>query len=185
MPLWKTLEKHVRLDMGKFLTVEEHAVQFPDGRIIKDWPWIITPDYINVVAITDDDQFLMFRQGKYGIEGLALAPVGGYLEPGEEPLAAAQRELFEETGYQAREWTALGDYRVDANRGCGTAHFFVARGAHRAGERHADDLEEQTLLMLTRDQVAAALARGEFRVLGWAANVALALLHDRAVERDI
>ncbi|MEW5720876.1 MAG: GyrI-like domain-containing protein, partial [Chloroflexota bacterium] len=93
------------------------------------------------------------------------------------PLAAAQREVLEETGYRAREWIALGTYRVDANRGAGIAHFFLARGAQRVQDRNADDLEEQEMLLLSRAEIKAAIARGEFRVLAWQAVMALGLLY--------
>ena len=176
MQSWKTSSRKTILNHSKWLTVEDHTVELPNGRVIPNWPWIITPDYINVVAVTDDEQFLCFRQVKYAVEGTSLAPVGGYIEPNEDPLVAAQRELLEETGYAAREWIELGHYRVDANRGSGMGHLYLARGAHHIRERHADDLEEQELLLLSRAELQAALRNGEFKVLAWAANVALALL---------
>jgi ADP-ribose pyrophosphatase len=177
MKSWKTLSRHAILNHSKFLTVENHTVELPDGQVISDWPWLITPDYVNVAVVTKDGQFLCFRQTKYAVGGMTLAPVGGYLEPGEEPLAAAQRELLEETGYQATEWVNLGCYIVDGNRGAGRAHLFLACDAYRVAEPYADDLEEQELLYLNPSEVKAALAAGEFKVLPWATAVALALLH--------
>jgi ADP-ribose pyrophosphatase len=177
MDSWKTLSRETVLDRGKFLRVEDHTVELPDGRVIEQWPWVISPDFINVVAVTDAGKFLCFRQVKYAVEGETLATVGGYLEPGEEPLAAAQRELLEETGYEARDWIELGQYRVDANRGAGTAHFFMAHHARQVAERNADDLEEQHLLLLTRAEVEAALQRGDFKALPWLAIIVLALRH--------
>jgi ADP-ribose pyrophosphatase len=105
--------------------------------------------------------------------------VGGYLEPGEDPLAAAKRELLEEMGYEAPDWTLLGRYVVDGNRGAGNACFYLARGARKVAEANADDLEEQELLMLTRGEVEAALLAGEFKVMSWAAVMAMALLEMR------
>lgn len=177
MQLWKTLSRRTVLSFGKFLTVESHAVELPDGRVIAEWPWLIMPDYVIILAVTEEGQFLCFRQTKYGVDGLTLAPAGGYIEPGEGPLAAAQRELLEETGYQAAEWIDLGHYRVDGNRGAGTGYLFLARGARCVAEAHADDLEEQELLLLSRSEMRAALAAGEFKVLPWATVVALALLY--------
>jgi ADP-ribose pyrophosphatase len=174
MQTWTTLERRRVLQNGRWLQVEYHTVQLPDGRIIPEWAWIITPDYINVVAETEAGQFVCFRQTKYAA-GHTLGIVGGYLEPGEEPLAAAQRELREESGYAAPVWEPLGEYVVDGNRGNGRAHFFLARGAHYVQPIPSDDLEEQELLLLSREELAAALATGEFRVLPWAAAVALAL----------
>jgi 8-oxo-dGTP pyrophosphatase MutT (NUDIX family) len=160
---------------GRFLRVEYHTVQLPTGRVIEEWPWLITPSFVNVVAETEDGRFLCFRQTKYAAEGISLAIPGGYLEEGEEPLAAIQRELREETGYVATEWTFLGRFAVDGNRGNGHAHLFLARGARYSQPIDADDLEEQELLLLTRAELEAALAAGEFKVLPWTANVALAL----------
>ncbi len=178
MQPWKTLARRRLLqpDDGRFLTVESHTVQLPDGRVIEDWPWLITPDYINVVVETEAGEFVCFRQTKYAAEGVTLAIVGGYLEPDEEPLAAARRELLEETGCEAPSWTALGRYAVDGNRGCGHAHLFLARGARWVQPIDADDLEEQELVLLSRDELRDALDAGEFKILPWATAVALALL---------
>ena len=172
---WKTLSRRLILDRGTFLKVEEHTVELPGGRVIDDWPWVVTPDFCNVVAETEDGRVICFRQVKYAVQGTSLAPVGGYLDPGEDPLAAAQRELLEETGYRAPEWIALGAYPVDGNRGAGTAYMFLARGAGRVAEVWPDDLEEQELLLLSRAELKAALLDGRFRLLPWMAAVALAL----------
>jgi len=175
MKPWKTVDRKLVLDNAPWLTVEHHTVELPDGRLIPNWPWVKTPDYVNIVAMTEDEQFLCFRQVKYGIEGDTLSIVGGYINEGEEPLAAAQRELLEETGYQSSNWISLGSYLVDPNRGIATGNLFLARDARYVTPRNADDLEEQELLFLTRKQIEAALERGEIKVLAWAAAVGFAL----------
>ncbi|MCP4426286.1 MAG: NUDIX hydrolase [Chloroflexi bacterium] len=175
MNSWKTLDRQTILNHNRFLRVENHAVQLPDGQVIDDWPWIVTPDYVIALAETENGRILCFRQYKYGVGGTSLAPVGGYLEQGEEPLAAAKRELLEETGYEAVEWIDLGGYVVDGNRGAGTAYLFLARQARPVAEPDADDLEEQKLLLLSRDELEMALANGEFKALPWVTAVALAL----------
>lgn len=172
---WKTLSRKIILNHSKYLRVENHTVQLPDGQIIPDWPWVVTPDYAIVLAVTREGEFLCFRQFKYGVEGTTLAPVGGYLEPGEDPLAAARRELLEETGYEASEWVNLGHYRVDGNRGAGTAYLFLACDARRVREPDADDLEEMEFLRLSRLELEAALDASEFKGLAWTTVVALAL----------
>ena len=177
MQPWKTISRNTILDLGEFLEVENHTVELPDGRVISNWPWLITPDYINVAAITEEGDFLCFRQTKYAVEGTTLAPVGGYLAPGEDPLAGAKRELMEETGYEAPDWTSFGSYRVDGNRGAGTAHLFLALDAGKTADIKSDDLEEQELLLLSRPEIEAALAAGEFKVLAWTTVMALSLLH--------
>ncbi|MEM7112276.1 MAG: NUDIX hydrolase [Chloroflexota bacterium] len=150
-------------------------VELPNGRSIPDWPWVDTPDYINVLVETKNGRFPIFRQTKYAVDGLSLAPVGGYIEPNEDPLLAAQRELLEETGYVAPEWHHLGSFAVDGNRGAGIANLYLARGAEHVAERDADDLEEQELLLLTRDEVETAVSQGEFKVVSWLTVILLGL----------
>jgi ADP-ribose pyrophosphatase len=176
MKTWKTLSRKTILDHSRYLKVEEHVVELPDGRQMPDWGWIITYDYVNVLARTAQEEFICFRQTKYGVEGVSLAPVGGHIEAGEDPLAAAKRELLEETGYQATLWKGLGSYRVDANHGCGMAHLFLAEGAEKIAEPVSDDLEEQELLLLDREEMQAALLEGEFKVLSWGMAAAMALI---------
>lgn len=180
MQRWRTRSRRTVLDRSPWLSVESHVVELPDGRVIEDWPWLVGREFVNVLAVTEDGELLVFRQVKYAVDGTSLAPVGGYLDDGEGPLAAARREVLEETGYEAEEWVSLGRYVVDGNRGAGVGHLFLARGARKVTEPDADDLEEQELLMLGRAEVEAALLAGEFRVMSWATVVALALL---ALER--
>ena len=173
----KTKTRQTVLDDRPWLMVEHHTVELPDGRQIPNWPWIITPDYINVLVETHTGHFLVFDQIKYGLQNGTLALIGGYIEPGETPLAAAQRELLEETGYKSDDWTSLGSFLVDPNRGIATGHLFLARQARYVTPRDADDLEEQELLLLTREEIESALEKGEIKVLAWAATVAFALKH--------
>jgi ADP-ribose pyrophosphatase len=175
MQVWKTRSKTALLSFGKWMTVESHVVELPDGRVIEDWPWVITPDFASIVAFTPQDQLVCFRQVKYAVEGESFAPPGGYIEPGEDPLEAAKRELLEETGYASGDWSFLGSYAVDANRGVGRGYFFLARNALPAAQRNADDLEEQELLLLEQSEIKGALRAGQFKALPWAAAVAFAL----------
>jgi ADP-ribose pyrophosphatase len=177
MKPWTTLSREKVLEMGKYLTVEKHRIGLPDGREIADWAWVITPDYSTVVAVTREDKFLCFQQIKYAVTGTSLAPAGGFIDPGETPLAGAKRELMEETGYAADTWLEMGNYAGDANRGGGTAYLFLATGAYPVNAPHDDDLEEHILVQLTRSQVESALKKGDFKVLGWMSAMALALLH--------
>ena len=177
MKNWKTHSRKTILDCGKFLKVEAHHVEFDDGTTIQEWPWVIAPDYINVVVQREQGDFLIYHQSKYAIEGESLAIVGGYLEPGEDPLDAAKRELLEETGYTAAKWIPLGAYAVDANRGFATAHLYLATGARSVQAPDADDLETYEMTTLSKEELVEAFKTGRFKVMAWATAVGIALAH--------
>jgi ADP-ribose pyrophosphatase len=159
--------------------VEEHSVELPDGTIIEKWPWVASPDFVLVLGITPERKFMVFHQTKYAVDVMVnqdtLAPVGGYLEPDEDPEEAALRELQEETGYQSDHLMHLSSTVVDGNRGGGMGHLYLALNATFKEKIESDDLEEQNLLLMSREELEAALDAGEFRVSVWALLIALAL----------
>lgn len=183
LQVWETVSRKTILNHSKFLTVESHTVKLPDGQIIPDWAWLIIPSAAIVLAMTDNDQFLCFRQTKYAVEGTSLAPVGGMLEPNEAPIDAAKRELLEEMGYESLEWVNLGSHILDPNRGIATMHLFLALKAKKVAEPNSDDLEDQELLLLSRDEIENALKEGEFKILAWSAVVAMSLNYLNASEK--
>jgi ADP-ribose pyrophosphatase len=179
MNRWRTLSRHTILSHSKYLLVERHRVQLPDGQVIPDWPWVVAPDYVNVLPVTPEGRFLCFRQVKYALETTSLAPVGGYIDDGENPLEAARRELLEEAGSIAADWVDLGRYVVDGNRGFATAYLYMAREARQVAAPDADDLEEMEVVWLDETELETALVAGAFGCLAWAMTVAQALLYLR------
>jgi ADP-ribose pyrophosphatase len=179
MRQWKTLKKETILDHSKFLKVEKHTIELPDGKIIRDWPWVVSPDYVLVLPLTDRKTLLLFRQTKYAVEETSLAPVGGYLEPGENALAAAKRELREEIGCEASEWIPLGSYPNNGNHGGGHGHLFLAIHAQKLGEPIIDDLEEMEFVELTIEELEEKLLQGEVKVMGWVAMIAMGIIYLR------
>jgi ADP-ribose pyrophosphatase len=175
MEHWKTLARKTVLSFNRYLTVESHDVQLPDGRVIPDWPWVILPDFVDVLPVLEDGRVLCLRQFKYGVGEVSLATMGGMIDPGESPEQAARRELYEEMGCEAREMILLGKYIMDANRHVGMAHLYLALGAKRVVEPASGDLEEQEIVTMEQPELRRMFLGGEFKTLSWAATIGLAL----------
>jgi ADP-ribose pyrophosphatase len=167
MQQWKTVSRTVIKQFGKFLTVEAHEIELPDGNRIGDWPWLVSPHFVLVLLRDTAGRFVIFRQTKYAVKGTSLAPVGGHIEEGERPLVAAKREALEETGYVAARWISLGSFVVNGNHGNGGAHLYLALDARHKCAPSGGDLEEQKMLLLTRRQLETALDHRKFKTLAW------------------
>ena len=111
-----------------WLSVYQEAVSLPDGRVVQDYYGIEMPSYTAVFAITDERQIIVLRSYRHALGEVVLNMPGGMVEEDEDPLAAIQRELLEETGYSAAEWTSLGNFIGNSSRGCGNYYFFRERG---------------------------------------------------------
>jgi len=173
---WKTLARRVLLSRPPWLEVGEEDVELPDGRVVERFPYIAAREFAIIVPIADDGQTMLIRSYKHGIKGISRSFPAGYLEAGEEPLAGAKRELLEEAGWAADEWTALGRFVVDGNYGSGTMHAFLATGARAVAEPQSGDLEEMELERIPWAEALAALERGELKQLASAAALGLAAL---------
>ena len=96
---WKVLKSENILNLGPWLNVRQELVELPSGKQIPTWFVLDFPDWINVIAITKDGDFVMEDQYRHGLGETHYELVAGVIDPGETPLQAAQRELSEETGF--------------------------------------------------------------------------------------
>lgn len=180
---WRVLGSRTVLDAQPFLRVRVESIELPDGRRIDDYYQFDMPSFACIFAETEDGRVIVFRQYRHGLRGLCHVFPGGHLEPGEEPLAAAQRELREETGYEAVEWLDLGGYLVNSNQGGAVSHMFHATGCRPVVAATADDLEESDMLLLSRAELAGLAARGGFPLLTQMAL--LAMVTNREMAREM
>jgi ADP-ribose pyrophosphatase len=104
---WRVLDEEPAGDYGVFRVKRQRAEHLVSRRI-QSFSVIDCPDWVNVLAITRDQQAVFVRQYRPGVKRVTLELPGGVMEPGESPQVAAERELAEETGYRAKTWHNLG-----------------------------------------------------------------------------
>jgi 8-oxo-dGTP pyrophosphatase MutT (NUDIX family) len=104
---WEKISQHLHANCQVF-DVLSARYRHPVRRRERDFVVMTVPDWVNVIALTPDHQLILVRQFRFGIDDFSLEIPGGVMERGEEPLAAAQRELREETGHTGSKARVLG-----------------------------------------------------------------------------
>jgi ADP-ribose pyrophosphatase len=143
---------------GHFLDVRRDRVRLPDGAEAAR-EYIIHPGAVMIVPLLDDGRLLLERQYRYPMGRVMLEFPAGKLDDQEHPLACAQRELAEETGFTAAEWAHAGVLHNAIAYSNERIEIFFARGL-RAGERRLDDGEFLELAMHRAEELDAMAASG-------------------------
>ena len=157
---WKVLESEY-LVRRPWLTARRDRLELPDGRIIPEYYVLEYPDWVNVIAITKDGQFVMERQYRHAARKISLELPCGVMEEGETPLEAAQRELLEETGFGGGQWKKLMELSPNPSAMSNMTHCFLAIGVEKIAEQHLDETEELSVLFMTKEEVKRMLKENQ------------------------
>jgi ADP-ribose pyrophosphatase len=133
-----TLDSRVEYD-GVFLRLYVDTIRAPDGHVATR-EYLRHPGAVMMIPLLDDGQVVLERQFRYPVGRSFVEFPAGKLERDEEVLDCAKRELLEETGYVATDWTYLGRFHNAIGYSDERIEVYVARGlTHRGGK--ADDGE--------------------------------------------
>jgi 8-oxo-dGDP phosphatase len=168
---------------GRVLSVRTDVVDLGDGqRVERDI--VMHPGAVGIVAVDDELRVLLIRQYRHPVGALLWEPPAGLLDvEGEQPLEAAARELFEESGYQARTWSVLVDVFTSPGGSDEAARIYLARDLTEVLDRvkYVGDGEERDMpirwvpLAQARDAVLAGRLHNPLGVMGILAATALLL----------
>lgn len=156
--------KEIRIDSklaydGSFLKVQSDTVRLPNGQPTTR-EYIKHPGAVVIIPLLEDGSVLMERQFRYPLNRVFIEFPAGKIDPGEAPLACAQRELLEETGYTATDWQfvctihnaiAYADEHLD---------LYLARGLVE-GESKLDEEEFLDTFKATLDDLMTWIREGK------------------------
>ena len=176
---WKKLKSEI-IYKNKWYSVRRDEVITPSGEP-GEYNVIDEPDGVFIIALGTDDKFYLIENYRYTTSMQSLeVPAGG--SEGQEPLAAAKRELQEETGLTADTWTSLGKFQADNGKTNSFDHVFIARGLHRTKD-HAQKEEGITgMQKVTLAQALAMIKDGRITDGHSIAAITLAALHLQALK---
>jgi 8-oxo-dGTP pyrophosphatase MutT (NUDIX family) len=157
---WRTLSSKTILERW-WLTLRVDAVELPTGAVIDEFHVAEYPDWALTIPITASGEVVLVEQYRYGVDRVGLEFPAGVVQPGEDPLAAASRELREETGFEVEGWRTLGRLAVEPARHTNHAHLFVASGASRAAAPDLDDTEDLRVRLVPAGDLPLLIERGE------------------------
>jgi len=161
---WKVISSKVILD-NPWFPVQADTVEIANGKVMEDF-YLVTPsDWCFVVALTADNDIVLVKQYRHGVEKTLLQLPGGFIdaEDGdvavEAALKGAKRELLEETGYVTDDFIHLGSISGNTARYRNQAHLFLAQNVGRVSEQMLDEMEDiEVVLMPFKDFATKAFA---------------------------
>lgn len=156
----KTTHRAVIYD-GKILKVVVDDVVLPNQQTSKR-ELVLHHGAVGILAITKDDKMIIVRQYRKAVEKTLLEIPAGKIEPNEhDPLAVAKRELEEETGYQAGDWTFMYDFIVAPGYSSEKIYLYAATDLQLADQPLAQDEDELIELhYYTLEEAQAAVEQG-------------------------
>ncbi|MEQ8334732.1 NUDIX hydrolase [Nisaea sp.] len=157
---WRVLDSRIAYS-DRFLAHRMDTCETPHGQIVDPYHVVELPDWVNMVAVTEDHQVLMVREYRHGIGEVVFGLPSGTVDPGEtDPMGTAKRELREETGAEAPHWVQTGRMYPNAAVMTNTCFSFLAVGARVTGATDFDDAEDiETVPVPIEDLYRRLLAR--------------------------
>lgn len=156
---WETAPAEPLLETRIF-TVHQRRAKSRQSAKEGAFVYLDAPDWVNVVAVTPDDEIVMIEQYRHGLDRVTLEIPGGMVDPGEGPLDAGVRELREETGYAGGEAQLIG--RVSPNPAIQTnwCHTVRVPGVTRVGDQQLEGNEEIAIVLVPLAEIRPLITRG-------------------------
>lgn len=123
-------------------TLRVDKLQMPNGNIKEEYYVLEYPTWVNMVAITEDNEVLFVQQYRHGAGQIMVELPAGVVEAGEDPELAARRELLEETGYAFDSIEKICELYANPATSGNLTHTYLLKGGKKVQEQELDSSED-------------------------------------------
>jgi len=159
---WKILSSSY-IHKGPWATLRTDKCEMPDGRIVDEYFVLEYPNWVNAVAITEDNKVLMVRQYRHAAGIVSLEIPGGVIDGDELPEYAMRRELLEETGYQFDDIELISIVYANPSTANNHTYCYLAKGGKKVQGQSLDEHEELVVEEYTIPEVKQLLADNKIK----------------------
>lgn len=157
---WRIISSK-RDELIKFFNLRTDRAVSPRTDIPHDFYVLESAGWINVIPLTPEGNVILVRQYRHGIQGFTLEIPGGIIEAEDSPERAAARELYEETGYRAKEMTLLGSVHANPAILNNICYTYLAKDVYPAGKQELDDKEDIEIVIKPLAEIPGLIRDGE------------------------
>ena len=118
-------------------------------------------DWVNIVAVTEDDQIVLINQFRHGVSESVLEIPGGMIDEDEAPIKSAERELLEETGYAAEEFIELGCVHPNPALFDNRCYTYLAKSARKIKEPEFEGAEDIETVLYPVTEIKKLIQTGK------------------------
>ncbi|MGB4398431.1 MAG: NUDIX hydrolase [Daejeonella sp.] len=158
---WKKISSKY-LVRAQWATLRVDTCRMPDGTMIPDYYVLEYPNWVNVIALTEDNQVILVRQYRHAAGEEILELPGGVIEENEIPEQAARRELLEETGYEFTSFEFLADLYANPSTANNKTHCFLATGGIKTSDQKLDRGEEIIVELVSLEKLKELVLSNSF-----------------------
>ena len=160
--VWKRKSSKQVADCRVFKVRQDFSERESDNKE-SDFFVIEAPNWINIIALTKDEEIVLIEQYRQGAEEITLEVPSGMIDSGEEPLATAKRELLEETGFSSENVMLIGKSNPNPAIQNNTMFHYLAVGCEKTGDTSFDEHESIVTKMFPLEEVDELIKSGKIK----------------------